>query len=171
MPSPHPLIRLARDAIRHFIDFKKPLALPDSLKTNYSKPTGAFVTLYEDGNLRGCIGSLQPQTDSLAEEVVRNAALAATKDPRYDPVKSGEVDELTIRIEVVTPPEPVDDISNLDPQVDGLIVRSGKKRGVLLPGIDGIETVDQQEKICRSKGGIKSNEPVTYSRFRVDQHL
>lgn len=171
MPSPHPLVRLARDAIRHFIELKKPLDPPQSLKENYSKQTGAFVTLYENGNLRGCIGSLQPQTDSLAEEVVRNAALAATRDPRYDPVKKVEVDELTIRIEVVTPPEPVDDISKLNPEVDGLIVRSGKKQGVLLPGIEGIETVEQQEKICRSKGGIKPNEPVTYSRFRVDQHI
>ncbi|QPJ62901.1 MAG: AmmeMemoRadiSam system protein A [Candidatus Nitronauta litoralis] len=171
MPSSHPLVQLARNAIQHHLDSGKKLVPPENIQSSFSKPTGAFVTLYQDGSLRGCIGSLKPQTQSLAEEVVRNAILAATKDPRYDPVSHSEIDGLTIRIEVVTPPEPVDDISNLDPKVDGLIVRSGKKQGVLLPGIEGIETVDQQEKICRSKGGIKNNENVAYSRFRVEQHI
>lgn len=171
MPSPHPLVQLARDAIQHHLSFSKPLTLSPHLKSTYPNPTGVFITLFENDKLRGCIGSLKPQTKSLAEEVARNAVLAATKDPRFNPVVLHEIDKLAIQIEIVTPPEPIDDPSGLNPEVDGLIVRSGKKQGVLLPGIEGVDTVEQQIKICRSKGEIKPNDPVTYYRFRVEHHL
>ncbi len=171
MAPPHPLVQLARDAIRYHLEFRKSLVVSSDLKSKFSAPTGVFVTLFLNEALRGCVGSLQPQTNTLAQEVVRNAVLAGFNDPRYDPVSKKDIEKLDIHIEAITPSEPVEDLSTLDPEVDGLIVRSGKKQGVLLPAIEGVDTVEQQIKICRSKGKIKSSESVTYFRFRVEQHF
>lgn len=167
--EPHPLIRLAKESIKENIEGRT-LFLPVELDEKYGAAAGLFVTLKKDGQLRGCIGSLNPREKTLAREVARNARLAASKDPRFPEVALDELDRLTIQIEVITPPEPVENPHSLDPAVDGLIVRSGKKQGVLLPGLEGVDTVDQQIAICRKKGEIRPEEKEEYFTFRV-QHL
>ena len=164
--APHPLIELARQSIISKIQGTE-FVVPPNLDSEFETPSGVFVTLKKAGRLRGCIGSLTPKTGTLAREVAHNARLAAFKDPRFDSVSREELDQLSIQIEVVTPPVPVENPGELDPAVDGLVVKCGKKQGVLLPGLEGVNTVDQQIAICREKANIGKNEPLRYSTFRV----
>ncbi|OFX13736.1 MAG: AmmeMemoRadiSam system protein A, partial [Armatimonadetes bacterium RBG_16_58_9] len=132
-----------------------------------NKQAGAFVCLKIDGELRGCIGTIEPSYDSLAEEIVANAISAATRDPRFLPVEPNELPELECSVDVLSPPEPVADKSELDPKVYGVIVESGGGRGLLLPDLEGVDTVDDQVDIARRKAFISPNEPIKLYRFRV----
>jgi AmmeMemoRadiSam system protein A len=164
----HPLVLLARRAIesivRHGVKF---VPADDNGKADRA---GVFVSIKKGGQLRGCIGTLQPVTGSLAEEVVQNSISAATRDPRFPPVSVDELEDLDISVDVLTAPEPVTDISGLDPFRYGVIVRSGGRAGVLLPDLPGIDTVDEQVDIARRKAGIGSEEPIEILRFEVKRH-
>jgi AmmeMemoRadiSam system protein A len=132
---------------------------------------GAFVSIHMlDGELRGCIGTVQPRTASLAEEIARNAVAASEDDPRFRPVRTDELDRLTYKVDVLEPPEAIADASALDPQEYGVIVEAGRRRGLLLPALEGIERVDDQIQIAREKAGIGRNEAVRLSRFRVRRY-
>jgi len=132
-----------------------------------------FVSLHTaDGSLRGCIGTLAPTRPSLAEEIVRNAVNAATIDPRFRPVRPEELDGLEVSVDVLGEPEPVGDVSQLDPKRYGIIVRAKDGRqALLLPDLEGVDTVEQQIDITCRKGKI---DPLrdTYSieRFEVTRH-
>jgi AmmeMemoRadiSam system protein A len=136
---------------------------------------GAFVTIHLDQRLRGCIGTIEPLCDALAEEVIRNAVAAATRDPRFPPVRRDELDDLTVKVDVLSPPERVNSLAELDPARYGLIVQSAAlpwKRGLLLPDLPGIDTVEKQVDWTRThKAGITDpDEPVEMFRFRVDRY-
>ena len=103
-------------------------------------------------------------------EIVQNAGSAGTRDPRFPPVSAGELDELEYNVDVLGQPEPVDSPARLDPKQYGVIVSCGHKRGLLLPDLDGVDTVEQQLEIARQKGGIRENEPYTIQRFKVVRH-
>jgi AmmeMemoRadiSam system protein A len=120
-----------------------------------------------EGELRGCIGELQPSRADLASEVAHFAVAAATSDPRFEPVRAAELDELTLEISVLDLPEPVSSRAELDPEEFGVVVSAGARRGVLLPEIAGVVTVDQQLRIALHKAGIDSDEPYAIERFRV----
>ncbi|RMF13527.1 MAG: AmmeMemoRadiSam system protein A [Candidatus Dadabacteria bacterium] len=129
-------------------------------------PRGAFVTLLDArGQLRGCIGHILPTRAHLEEEVAECAVLAATQDPRFPPVTEAELGALTIEVSVLSPPEAIPGPDMLDPARYGVIVRSGSRQGVLLPALDGVNTVDQQLAIVRQKAGIAPWEPVELFRF------
>ena len=115
----------------------EPAALPAGLPAR----AGVFVTIREGSALRGCVGTIEPTAASLAEEVVRSAVLAATDDPRFDPVQRRELSSLSYEVSVLGDPERVDGIGNLDPRVYGVIVVSGHRRGLLLPDIPGARHV------------------------------
>lgn len=132
---------------------------------------GCFVSLHSDGQLRGCIGTIAPVCDSLAEEIRRNAVEAATRDPRFPPVVPDELDALDIKVDVLHEPEPVDSLDDLDPKVYGVIVASGYRRGLLLPDLEGVDTVEDQVSIAMRKAGISPGEPICLERFRVDRHV
>lgn len=132
---------------------------------------GAFVSLHKDGRLRGCIGTIAPTQASVAEEIVHNAVSAGTRDPRFPPVRTDELDELEYIVDVLGRPEPVDSPARLDPRRYGVIVSYGRRRGLLLPDLDGVDTVDQQVEIARRKGGIGENDPYTLQRFKVVRHV
>jgi AmmeMemoRadiSam system protein A len=133
---------------------------------------GAFVSIHgPDGELRGCIGTIAPSCASLAEEIVQNARWACSRDHRFAPVRKSELPGLKIKVDVLSAPEDVESADRLDPAKYGAIVSaSGGRRGLLLPALEGVETVDQQIRICRQKGGIGPNEPVTLQRFSVERH-
>lgn len=131
---------------------------------------GAFVSLKKHGRLRGCIGTFEPTRPSLAEEVVRNAIRSCTRDPRFEPVRPGELDELEISVDVLGEPEPVPDAGHLDPSRYGVIVKSGHRLGLLLPDLEGVNTVEEQLDIARSKAGIGKREPVGLFRFEVKRY-
>jgi AmmeMemoRadiSam system protein A len=123
------------------------------------------------GELRGCIGTIEPARDTLAQEIVANAISAATNDPRFEPVREAELSNLRYSVDVLFPFEPAS-MEELDPAVFGVIVEdeSGSRRGLLLPDIPGIVDAQQQVEIAARKAGIAPGEPVKLYRFRVERH-
>jgi AmmeMemoRadiSam system protein A len=131
---------------------------------------GVFVSLHRRGQLRGCIGTFSPTQPNVAQEVIRNAISSSTQDPRFDPVEPHELADLEINVDVLSTPEPIAGEAELDPRRYGVIVSAGRRRGLLLPDLEGVDTVEDQIDICRRKGGIGPNEPVKLQRFTVARY-
>lgn len=165
--SPHELARLAVEAfILEGALIEPPADVPDILATR----AGAFVTLRSlDGRLRGCIGTIEPARSKVAEEIIENAIRAATRDPRFPPVSPPELPRLRYSVDILSPSEPVRGPEDLDPSVFGVIIETldGEHRGLLLPGIEGLESVDEQWQAVHLKAGIKPGTPVRVERFSV----
>lgn len=135
----------------------------------YRRPAACFVTLKKHGELRGCIGTLEPAEGGLGWEIARNARSSAQKDPRFPPVDADEVEALTCSVDVLDASEACDE-ADLDPRAYGVIVASGFRRGVLLPALDGIDSVAQQVGIALQKAGISPDESYDLRRFRVTRY-
>ena len=162
---------LARKAVESFVKTGAAPDLDSSESIRLGQPAPCFVSLKtRNGELRGCIGTIEPAKDSLAEEIVSNAIGAATHDPRFYPVEKDELEDLIYSVDVLMPAEEVE-ISELDPSIYGVIVESdnGSKRGLLLPSIEGVDTAEQQVGIASRKAGITAGEPVRLYRFRVER--
>lgn len=166
-----PYVRLARHAIETFVGTGKlpemPQGLPEEL---YHTRAGAFVSLKEDGRLRGCIGTIQAVQGSLAEEIMHNAVSACSEDPRFSPVEVWEVERLTISVDVLGEKEKISSPEELDVVRYGVIVTKDARRGLLLPNLEGVDTVEQQIAIAKQKAGIKAHESVELERFEVIRH-
>jgi AmmeMemoRadiSam system protein A len=172
MNESHRLVKLARQAIEGYVREGDRLPPPPDLTPEMTRPAGAFVTLHRHGQLRGCIGTIQPTRDTLAQEVIDNAIAAASRDPRFSPLRRDELEGLDVKVDVMGEPEPVEGIEQLDPRRYGLIVQSldnPLKRGLLLPDLEGIDTAEKQLFWTRRhKAGITDpNEPVQLYRFEV----
>lgn len=165
-------VRLARLSLETYVRTGSMLReLPDGLPAELTdKAAGAFVSLHAGSRLRGCIGTIAPTAGRLADEIVRNAVSAGTRDPRFPPVRAGELARLEYSVDVLGEPEPVTSPSQLDPKIYGVIVSHGRKRGLLLPDLDGVDTVEQQLSIALRKGGLRSDEPYRIERFKVVRH-
>mgnify|MGYP003288628496 CR=1 FL=1 len=162
---------LARDAVETFIRSGNILTPPESTENLLTSPAPCFVCLKTlDGELRGCIGTIEPVRETLAEEVVANAISAAMNDPRFDPVKRDELTNLRYSVDVLFPPEPAE-MEDLDPAVFGVIVEdeSSSRRGLLLPDIPGIDNAKQQVEIAARKAGIGPDERIRLWRFKVER--
>ena len=161
-------VRLARETIENFIKQGKiitpPLGLPEEM---INQKAGVFVSLEKNGNLRGCIGTFMPTQGDVAQEIIKNAISAAVDDPRFSPVNASELEDLSISVDVLSVPEEVKDISQLDPKKYGIIVSSGYKKGLLLPDLEGVDTVEYQIDIAKRKAGIYPGEKVKLYRFEV----
>jgi AmmeMemoRadiSam system protein A/AmmeMemoRadiSam system protein B len=167
----HPLVRLARDAVETFVREGRVLKPAPLSPGDLPRGAGCFVSLKTaDGLLRGCIGSVEPLEPDLPREVVRNAIDAATTDPRFLPVTPEELSGLVYSVDVLAPPEPIQRLDELDPRRYGVIVQYGPRRGLLLPDIEGVDTVEQQVAIARSKALIAPNDPVALWRFEVKRY-
>ncbi|MCL5056778.1 MAG: AmmeMemoRadiSam system protein A [Actinobacteria bacterium] len=164
------LPRVAREALENYARGKKYNVSPADVPGEFSKPAGVFVSLKKDGQLRGCIGTILPRYGSIVEETVNNAISAGHRDPRFYPLDPGEIDGLDISVDVLYPPEPVQGLAELDPLRYGVIVKSGRKQGLLLPNLEGIDTVEEQVEIARQKAGIAAGDPVELERFEVIRH-
>ncbi len=163
-------VRLARETIERYV---RTGAVPDSpMLTDATLPqrAGAFVSIHQHGDLRGCIGTTGPTRDTLAEEIAYNAIQAATGDPRFPPITAGELDALEIGVDVLHDPEPIEGLDELDPRRYGVIVSCDWRRGLLLPDLEGVDTAQDQVAIASRKAGIAPGEPVRLERFRVDRH-
>lgn len=174
-PEHHPLVELARRAVEAYVCEHKRIKPPGELSPQMQERAGAFVSLHKGGELRGCIGTIQPVCANLAEEIVENAISAATRDPRFSPVEPSELNALEISVDVLTPPELIDSILNQDPKRHGLIVQSLRdswKRGLLLPDLESIDTAEKQLYYARVfKAGItEDDEPVQLFRFQVQRY-
>lgn len=167
-------VRLARASlegyVRDGVRAELPNDLPDEL---VRRRAGAFVSLKRDGRLRGCIGTIFPARGCLAEEIAENAISAGCHDPRFSPVTAEELPELVYDVDVLGEPERIEDRVQLDPTRYGVIVSAPDgRRGLLLPNLDGVDTVDEQLRIAARKGGISLAERgVRLERFEVVRHL
>ncbi len=165
-------VKLAKLSIKTFLNTGEKLKLPENLNKDdfYNKIAGTFVSLKKDGELRGCIGTIFPTKESLGKEIIENAVSAAFRDPRFYPVKKEELDELDYSVDVLEEPEEIKDISKLNPKIYGVIVTKGSRKGVLLPNLEGVETVEKQLDIVLRKAGIDKEEDYTLERFKVIRH-
>ena len=161
-------VKLARETIENYIKQGKiitpPLGLPEEM---INQKAGVFVSLKKFGDLRGCIGTFMPTQENIAQEITKNAISAAVDDPRFSPVNVSELEDLSISVDVLSAPEEVKDISQLDPKKYGVIVSSGYKKGLLLPDLEGVDTVEYQIDIAKRKAGIYPGEKVKLYRFEV----
>lgn len=167
-----PWVQLARLSLETYIRTGKRLgALPENLPPALTgERAGAFVSLHVRGELRGCIGTISPVTDSVAEEIVRNAVSAGTEDPRFPAVEEWELDQLEYKVDVLGAPEAISSPDALDVKRYGVIVTNGRRRGLLLPDLYGVDTVEEQIDIARRKAGIRPGESIELQRFEVVRH-
>ncbi|MDO8715409.1 MAG: AmmeMemoRadiSam system protein A, partial [Dehalococcoidales bacterium] len=164
-----PIARLAKETVETYIKTGKITQIGEPTPEMKGQ-SGVFVSIHKHGALRGCIGTFEPTEANIAREIITNAISAATHDPRFTPIKAGELEDLDYSVDVLTKPEPVADETSLDPKKYGAIVQSGWRRGLLLPDLEGVDTVDDQIAICRQKAGIGPNEPVKLYRFEVKRY-
>ena len=136
-----------------------------------ARRAGVFVSLHEHGQLRGCIGTISATCSSIAEEILQNGISACSRDPRFDPVSVDELDYLDYSVDVLGDAERISSPDELDPRRYGVIVTKGWKRGLLLPNLEGVDTVDDQLRIAKMKAGIDPyDERVELERFEVVRH-
>jgi AmmeMemoRadiSam system protein A len=166
----HAIVALARQAIFYYLTFGDFLQPAADFPWAQQEPAGVFVPLKCQSQLRGCIGTCLPTQPSLLQEIIRNAISAATGDPRFPPITVEEMEEMDVSVDVLTSPESVEDIDQLDPKRYGVIIRAGRRVGVLLPDIPQVTTVELQMAVARRKAGIGPDEPVGISRFEVTRY-
>ena len=167
-----PFVRLARETIESYVTGQETPAVPDwATEEMIRHRAGVFVSIHKDGKLRGCIGTFLPTRDNIAQEIISNAVSAATRDPRFDPIRPEELKWLEINVDVLSAPEKISGPEELDVKRYGVIVSSGSRRGLLLPDLDGVDTVEEQISIARRKGGIHEGEKITLERFEVVRHV
>ena len=166
-----PYVRLARNTLEGLVKTKKiplsPIDLPDEMTTNRA---GVFVSIKKFGELRGCIGTIAPTQKNIAEEIIANAVSSGTKDPRFHPVAEDDLPDLDYSVDVLAPPEPISSFNELDVKKYGVIVTNGYRRGLLLPNLDGVDTVAEQVDIALRKAGINPREKYQMERFEVTRH-
>jgi len=166
----HKLVELAKKSVEEFVKNRKEICPPNEFTPEMTAKTGVFVSIKKKGNLRGCIGTFMPCTENVANEIIRNAISAATQDPRFDPVSEDEFNALEYSVDVLSPPEKVTDISELDPKKYGVIVAHGSRKGLLLPDLEGVDSVEEQLRIARMKAWINPDEKVEIFRFTVTRY-
>lgn len=165
----HPVAQLARETVECFtLEGKLPQL--KHMCQEMKEKAGVFVSLKKHGQLRGCIGTFEPTQENVAQEIMRNAISSATQDPRFPPVTAEELPYLDYSVDILTGPEPVEDRKKLDPKRYGVIVESHGRRGLLLPDIEGVDSVEQQIEICCYKAGIPPGQPVKLSCFQVRRY-
>lgn len=164
-------VKLARKTIETFIKENIKICLPNDLpKDMTDKRAGAFVSIHKYGQLRGCIGTILPTTGCVGEEIIQNAISASTSDPRFPAITENELSALEISVDVLGEPEDIPSPDYLDVKKYGVIVTKGFKRGLLLPDLDGVDTVEDQIAIAKRKAGIGYDEDVKLQRFEVIRH-
>lgn len=174
-----PYIKLAQAAIEKYVrdgvqlnwdDYQRMCDTAFVSKIESTR-AGAFVSIHKNEALRGCIGTISPTCENLAQEIIYCAIEAASQDPRFYPISKAELDFLDIKVDILEPAEDIADKSLLDEKRYGVIVSKGTRRGLLLPNLDGVESVDEQLRIARQKAGIDEREEgVRLKRFEVIRH-
>lgn len=164
-------VKLARAAIEAWVRKGERITVPEGIPDEMlNRRAGTFVSLHEHGRLRGCIGTIMATRKNIAEEIISNAISACSKDPRFGPVREDKLKSLTISVDVLGELEKIGSPDELDVKRYGVIVSCGAKRGLLLPNLDGVDTVEEQIRIARQKGGIRESEPYSLERFEVVRH-
>ncbi|MFA6002022.1 MAG: AmmeMemoRadiSam system protein A, partial [Thermoleophilia bacterium] len=163
-PSANPAM-FAREVVNAAIKYSQ---LPDPPNEEFYRQRAAcFVSIKKQGELRGCIGTLEPAEPSLGHEIVRNAQSAAFGDPRFNAVIEDELADLKFSVDVLSVPEPVQTPDQLDCKRYGVIVSCDYRRGVLLPDLEGVDSIDHQIGIACQKAGINPEDEFAMQRFKV----
>lgn len=168
----HSLVSLARQTVETYVLEHTILAADTvALPAFANRQAGVFVSIHlKDHSLRGCIGTIQATQPNIIAETIANAISAATRDPRFQPITANELPELVYSISLLHEPEQIYSLDQLDPQKYGVIVVSGQRRGLLLPALEGITTVEEQVGHAMYKGGIRPGETISLYRFQVDAY-
>nr|WP_297770234.1 AmmeMemoRadiSam system protein A [uncultured Butyrivibrio sp.] len=169
--KPDPYVKLAYQSVVSYILKGKKLALPGNLPSEMLNiRAGAFVSIHKNGALRGCIGTIGPTQNNVALEIIENGISASTRDPRFSPIRPDELKDLEINVDVLGRPQDISGLDELDVKRYGVIVTSGHKRGLLLPDLEGVDTVEEQVAIAMQKGGITEDDEIKLQRFEVIRH-
>lgn len=168
--TPDIRVQLARKSILYYLDNHFFLAIPDELPEELFDKAGVFVSLKKHGALRGCIGTFLPMQLSMASEIIHNAVSAAMRDPRFPAVRKEEMEDIEISVDVLGEPEAIDSPDKLDPKKYGVIVMSHAQTGLLLPDLEGVDTVEQQIDIAKQKAGIPPQVKPDLYRFTVTRY-
>jgi uncharacterized protein len=167
----HAYVELAGKAVEKYVRTGIIPDIPPEVSPDMQRRAGVFVCLKIEGRLRGCIGTFQPCRKNLYEEISHNAIAAATEDPRFTPVGPDELDSIAYTVDILSEPEKIPDISELDPKKYGIIVSKGSRRGLLLPDLEGVDTVERQLEITKMKAGINPlDTDVEIYRFIVERY-
>jgi AmmeMemoRadiSam system protein A len=194
------LVELAKKTVETYIKKGKIISSPDDLPKEFlERKAGTFVTIEKNGNLRGCIGTYLPTRRHIAEEIIYNSIAAATEDYRFGSIQKEELPYLSYTVYILSEPELVKDLKDptkfseekfrragLDPKKYGIIVKtvpitpSGDvvfdghfipKTGLLLPDLEGIDTIEQQISIACQKGEIDPlKEKISIYKFTVEKY-
>lgn len=171
LPKPNPYLTLAKKTIEQYIEQGVLLDIPEDLPSEMlNQEAGAFVSIHKHGQLRGCIGTIEATTSSIAEEIRQNAISAASRDPRFSAIRSDELNDLEISVDILSKAEQIDSLDDLDPQVYGVIVSRDFRKGLLLPMLEGIDTAEEQVYIALQKAGISPDEDFKLERFKVTRY-
>jgi len=171
LPIEDPYVALARQAIEQFVLNQEELSVPETTSEDLLKhQAGVFVSIHKQGQLRGCIGTLSPTQKNVALEIIQCALWAASEDYRFTPIKPDELSQLHLSVDVLGQPEKIASSASCDVKRYGVIVSNGSRRGVLLPDLEGVDTVTQQISIALQKAGIRMSEAYTLERFEVVRH-
>ncbi|MCH4184945.1 MAG: AmmeMemoRadiSam system protein A [Eggerthellaceae bacterium] len=164
-----PYTVLARAGLMSFITsgthMDPPCGTPSKLLETRA---GVFVSIHKHGELRGCMGTIQPAYSSVAKEIIENAIAASSRDPRFPPIEVKELSSIDISIDVLGSLEPAEK-RDLDPDRFGVVVSEGERCGVLLPRLDGVDTVEDQLAIAARKAGI-SDTAYHIQKFEVRRY-
>jgi AmmeMemoRadiSam system protein A len=163
-------VQIARQAVESFVGESRPPSIPEDLPDYLKKKAGVFVSLKRGNVLRGCIGTIEPAQETIAEEIARNAISAATQDMRFEPVSAEELADMSYSVDILSESECVSDTECLDPRQYGVIVEAGGRKGLLLPDLEGVDTTDDQLAIAKRKAGIKEDKHCRISRFTVTRY-
>jgi AmmeMemoRadiSam system protein B/AmmeMemoRadiSam system protein A len=165
-----PIAKIAKEAVETFVKDGKIISPPVKPTREMKKKAGVFVSLHKFGKLRGCIGTFEPAQEDVAREIITNAISSATRDPRFPSITASELDDLRYSVDVLTKPAPVKDKNRLNPKKHGVIVECNLRRGLLLPDLEGVDTVEKQIDICCQKAGIEPCETVNLYCFSVKRY-
>ncbi|NLK01067.1 MAG: AmmeMemoRadiSam system protein A [Clostridia bacterium] len=164
-------VKLASESLSTYLLEGEIMPIPENVPEDLTRPAGAFVTLKKGGGLRGCIGTIMPTKETAAEEIIMNAISAGTKDPRFPPVEPKELGDITISVDVLGEAKPIKELTELDPKRFGIIVRKGARMGVLLPDLEGVDSVNEQINIAKQKAGISPFENCEIEKFEVIRYV
>ncbi len=170
MASESAVVGLARASLKYFLETGSVLPVPAALGEELQGRAGVFVSLKEQGQLRGCIGTFEPTRINIASEIIYNAISAGTEDPRFWPVELEELGQITISVDILEAPQLIDSVDKLDPQKYGVIVKRERRSGLLLPMLEGVDTVEEQISIAKEKAGIGAEEAIELYRFSVTRY-
>ncbi|HSW62977.1 MAG TPA: AmmeMemoRadiSam system protein A [Dissulfurispiraceae bacterium] len=167
----HPFPELAKKVVEAYCKDRVIPDPPEPLPAEMQRSAGVFVSLKKHGALRGCIGTFSPTTGNLALEIIRNARAAANEDPRFNPVSVHELNQIDYSVDVLSAPVKIQSLKELDPKKYGVIVVKGSRKGLLLPDLEGVDTVEYQLSIARTKAGIDAGDSdVEIFKFTVDRY-